>query len=65
MRPKQKDDEFAEMVRRIAIKYAKLVEGRIDAVETSLTGTDLRDIYDAIQMLGHITATMDRLNRNR
>lgn len=51
-----------EKVVRIADKYADLVEQRIDGAE-SLTGQDLRDVYDSIQMLGHITATLERFNK--
>ncbi len=50
-----------EKALHIAEKYTDLVEKRVDATE-SLTGQDLRDIYDSIQMLGHITATLERFN---
>ncbi len=56
------DKELKQTVGRIAGKYAALVEKRIDGVQV-LTGTDLKDIYDGIQMLGHITATLERFNR--
>ncbi len=55
--------EFRETVERIAVKYAKAVEKRIDSVQGGLTGTDLRDVYDGIQMLGHIVATLERASR--
>lgn len=57
------EEDFNAIVRRIAVKYAKLVEERIDAVQNGLTGEDLRDAYDGIQMLGNITATMERFSR--
>lgn len=53
---------FQRKVVCIAEKYADLVEKRIDAVE-SLKGLEVRDVYDSIQMLGHITATMERFKR--
>lgn len=49
-------------VERVAEKYANLVEKRIDNAE-DLTGTDLHDIYEGIQMLGHIVATLERFSR--
>ena len=52
-----------ENIERIACKYATLVEERIDKTQNGLTGTDLREIYDAIQMLGHIIATLERFSR--
>ena len=55
--------EFMTVVDEIAFKYANLVNERIDKVENGLTGEDLREVYDGIQMLGHITATMERLSR--
>lgn len=57
-----KVEELKEKVEKIAVKYADLVEKRIDSAE-ELTGTELRDIYDGIQMLGHITATLERFSR--
>lgn len=54
--------ELKETTERIAEKYARLVEERIDKIE-ELTGKDLRDIYEGIQMLGHITATLERFSR--
>lgn len=60
---KLKKNEFMTVVEEIAFKYAKLVNERIDKVENGLTGEDLREVYDGIQMLGHITATMERLSR--
>lgn len=54
--------EFYGTVQRIAVKYAKMVEKRIDNTQTGLRGTDLREIYDGIQMLGNITATLERLS---
>lgn len=56
--------EVRKTVERIAEKYADLVEQRIESTE-ELTGTDLRDIYDGIQMLGHIVATLERFSRMR
>lgn len=56
-------ESFYETVARIAAKYAKLVEDRIDSVKNGLTGEDLHDVYDGIQMLGHITATMEKSRR--
>lgn len=58
-----KKNEFMTVVDEIAFKYAKLVNERIDKVDNGLTGEDLREVYDGIQMLGHITATMERLSR--
>jgi len=57
----ERNNELKQTVERIAEKYAALVEKRIDNVQI-LTGTDLRDIYDGIQMLGHITATLERFS---
>ncbi|RKJ01962.1 hypothetical protein D7X87_18675 [bacterium D16-54] len=56
-------ENLGVIVERIATKYAKLVENRIDAIQGDLTGIDLRDTYDGIQMLGHIVATMERFGR--
>lgn len=56
-------ENLGVIVERIAAKYAKLVENRIDTVKGELTGIDLRDTYDGIQMLGHIVATMERFSR--
>ncbi|MCI9597881.1 MAG: hypothetical protein HFE75_11430 [Firmicutes bacterium] len=55
--------EFCAIVERVAVKYAKLVEKRIDSVNGELTGTELRDVYDGVQMLGNVTATLERLSR--
>lgn len=57
------EKKLEEIVNEIALKYAKLVNERIDKAEKGLTGEDLREIYDGIQMLGHVTATMERLSR--
>ncbi len=57
------EKKLEEIVNEIALKYAKLVNDRIDKAEKGLTGEDLREIYDGIQMLGHVTATMERLSR--
>lgn len=57
------EEDFCKIVKNVAVKYAKLVEERIDSIENGLTGTDLREIYDGIQMLGHITATLERVSR--
>ncbi|EOS40588.1 hypothetical protein C808_00643 [Lachnospiraceae bacterium M18-1] len=55
-------ERLKEKVKNIAMKYADLVEKRIDSAE-ELTGTDMSDIYNSIQMLGHITATLERFSR--
>lgn len=55
--------QLTELTESIAVKYAKLLEDRIDHADNGLTGTDLRDIYDGIQMLGHISATLERFSR--
>ena len=57
------NENIGEIIERIACKYAILVEARIDNTQNGLTGTDLREIYDGIQMLGHITATLERFSR--
>ena len=57
-----KENELKETVERVAEKYASLVEKRIDRTE-DLTGTDLHDIYEGIQMLGHVVATLERFSR--
>ena len=59
----KKEETLCEIVDRIAVKYAKLVENRIDRAKNGLTGMDLREVYDGVQMLGNITATVERLNR--
>ena len=56
-------ENLGVIVERIATKYAKLVENRIDAIQGDLTGIDLSDTYDGIQRLGHIVATMERFGR--
>ena len=55
-------DQLKEKAVQIAGKYFDLVEKRIDSAE-ELTGSDLRDIYEGIQMMGHITATLERFSR--
>lgn len=55
-------DELEQGIVRISKKYMALVERRIDGAD-ELTGENLRDIYDGIQMLGHIVATMERFSR--
>ena len=55
-------NQLKEKAKQIAGKYFDLVEKRIDNAE-GLTGSDLRDIYDGIQMMGHITATLERFSR--
>lgn len=57
-----KQSKLKETVEQISEKYAVLVEKRIDKAD-ELTGTDLRDIYESIQMLGHIVATLERFSR--
>lgn len=57
----KENEELYKTVERIAEKYAKLVEERIDNVHDGLTGTDLRDVYDGIQMLGHVTTTLKKI----
>lgn len=54
--------KLKQTVESVAEKYAALVEKRIDETN-DLTGTDLRDIYDGIQMLSHIVATLERFSR--
>lgn len=54
--------KLKQTVESVAEKYAALVEKRIDETN-ELTGTDLRDIYDGIQMLSHIVATLERFSR--
>ena len=58
-----KNEELKVIVDEIAVEYAKLVKERINKVENGLTGKDLCEVYDGIQMLGHIAATMERLSR--
>lgn len=55
-------DSLKKKVERIAGKCADLVEKRIESTK-ELTGDDLHDIYSGIQMLGHITMTLERFNR--
>lgn len=55
-------EELRAKAEQIAGKYFALMEKRIDSAE-GLTGSDLRDIYDGIQMMGHITATLERFSR--
>lgn len=57
-----KSPKLRETVERVAEKYAGLVENRIDSAK-ELTGQDLHDIYEGIQMLGHIVATLERFSR--
>lgn len=57
------NENFKETVERIASKYVKLVEERIDNTQNGLSGQDLRDIYDGIQLLGNIMSTLERLSR--
>lgn len=54
--------KLKQTVESVAEKYAALVEKRIDETN-ELTGTDLHDIYDGIQMLSHIVATLERFSR--
>lgn len=58
----QNTDKLEKTVKNVAEKYAELVEKRIDSTK-ELTGTDLHDIYEGIQMLGHIVATLERFSR--
>ena len=37
------------------------MEKRIDSAE-ELMGSDLRDIYEGIQMVGHITTTLEKFS---
>lgn len=55
-------NELKNTVEQVAKKYANLVEKRIDGAN-ELTGVDLHDIYEGIQMLGHIVATLERFSR--
>lgn len=55
-------EELRAKAEEIAKKYYDLVEKRIDSTEI-LTGGDLREIYEGIQMMGHIAATLERLSR--
>jgi len=55
-------EKLENIVKNVAEKYAALVEKRIDNTQ-ELTGTDLHDIYEGIQMLGHIVATLERFSR--
>ena len=57
----KENEKLYETVERIAEKYAKLVDERIDNVHDGLTGTDLRDVYDGIQMLGHVITTLKKI----
>ncbi len=58
----EENKELEQALRRIAEKSAALVEGRIDDT-MELTGTALKDIYDGVHILGHVVATLERLNR--
>ena len=51
--------EFRETVERIAVKYAKEVEKRIDRMGNN----SLKNLYDEIQLLGNMAATLERLSR--
>ena len=65
MREKEQGNykELIETTESIAAKYANMVEDRIDDVKNGLTGVDLKDVYECIQILGHIVATLERLSR--
>ncbi len=62
MQQMKKVNELEVKVAQIAGKYFDLVEKRIDSAE-ELTGNNVREIYDSIQMMGHITATLERFSR--
>ncbi len=53
---------FQKRVVCIAEKYADLVEKRIDTIK-SLNGLEVRDVYESIQILEQITATLERFKR--
>ena len=55
-------NELEVKAAKIAGKYFDLVEKRIDSAD-ELTGNALREIYEGIQMMGHITATLERFSR--
>ena len=54
-------NQLKEKAKQIAGKYFDLVEKRIDSAE-ELMGSDLRDIYEGIQMVGHITTTLEKFS---
>lgn len=51
-----------QIIQGIATKYAKLIEKRIDNTD-NLSSEDIHDLYDGFQSLGHIIASMERLER--
>ncbi len=51
-----------QTVGRIAEKYAKLVENRIDSDQV-MTGTELSEFNEEIRALGHLIATLERFSR--
>lgn len=53
--------ELQKKIEDIAIKFAELIEKRIDNTD-DLSGKNVQDIYDGIQSLGHIVASMERLD---
>ena len=58
----EEKEKFIKTVEKIALKYAELVEKRIDNAQ-ELKGDDLSDIYNGIHMLTHTTAMLERLGR--
>ena len=55
-------EAIKQKVENLTIKYIDLVERRIDDT-TEIKEEDLRDIYDGMQMISHIVATLERLSR--
>ena len=58
----QIDKELKKKIVSIALKYANLVEKRIEK-EEELDKENQYGIEDSIRMLGHITMTLERINR--
>ena len=56
------DKEFCETVEKIAVKYAKKVEKHIDSVKENKL-SELKNMYEEIQVLGNICSTLERINR--
>lgn len=55
-------DTLAMQAGRIARKYMDMLEGKLD-YSVSFSVRDLREVYDGIQTLGHIAASLERFAR--
>lgn len=57
------NESFRDIVERIAVKYAKKVESRIDNSTEALSGAELSEIYEGVHLLGNLAATLERFRR--